>query len=103
MRLEPNNEETTKFLEQDLDINFPPSAFNTKLDLENLEQIAMEIETSSLRDWNYRTIKETIKLFNEITNCEIFISNKKFWHYLFRGGIQGALYFFDSFHDDRIE
>lgn len=103
LRLEPNNEETTKFLEQDLDTNFPPSAFNTKLDLENLEQIAMEIETSSLRDWNYRTIKETIKLFNEITNCEIFISNKKFWHYLFRGGIQGALYYFDSFHDDRVE
>lgn len=103
LRLEPNNEETTKFLEQDLDTNFPPSAFNTKLDLENLEQIAMEIETSSLRDWNYRTIKETIKLFNEISNCEIFISNKKFWHYLLRGGIQGALYYFDSFHDDRVE
>ena len=103
LRLEPNNEETTKFLEQDLDTNFPPSAFNTKLDLENLEQIAMEIETSSLRDWNYRTIKETIKLFTEISNCEIFISNKKFWHYLLRGGIQGALYYFDSFHDDRVE
>lgn len=103
LRLEPNNEETTKFLEQDLDINFPPSAFKTKLDLENLEQIAMEIETSSLRDWNYRTIKETIKLFTEISNCEIFISNEKFWHYLLRGGIQGALYYFDSFHDDRVE
>lgn len=103
LRLEPNNEETTKFLEQDLDINFPPSAFNTKLDLENLEQIAMEIETSSLRDWNYRTIKETIKLFTEISNCDFFISNEKFWHYLLRGGIQGALYYFDSFHDDRVE
>lgn len=96
LRLEPNNKSTTEFLEQDLSTDFPPSAFNVNFDFDDLEKIAQQIEISSLRDWNYRTIKDTINLFMEISQCEFFISDKKFWQYLLRGGIQGALYYYDS-------
>ena len=98
LRLEPNNKITCDFLEQDLQTEFPPSAFNIDFDFENIEKMNSEIEVSSLRDWNYRTIKDTVELFEKITNCKISeVQNpKKFWKYLLRGGIQGALYFYDS-------
>ena len=97
LRLEPNNKATTDFLEQDLSTDFPPSAFNINFDFNDLEKMAQEIEVSSLRDWNYRTIKETMALFSSISHCDCFVSDKKFWKYLLRGGIQGALYYFDCF------
>ena len=98
LRLEANNKATTEFLEQDLQTEFPPSAFNINFDFDDLEKMTQEIEVSSLRDWNYRTIKDTVELFEKITNCKISeVQNpKKFWKYLLRGGIQGALYFYDS-------
>ena len=98
LRLEPNNKITCDFLEQDLQTEFPPSAYNIDFDFENIEKMNSEIKLSSLRDWNYRTIKDTVELFEKITNCKISeVQNpKKFWKYLLRGGIQGALYFYDS-------
>ena len=98
LRLEPNNKITCDFLEQDLQTEFPPSAYNIDFDFENIEKMNSEIEVSSLRDWNYRTIKDTVELFEKITNCKISeVQNpKKFWKYLLRGGIQGSLYFYDS-------
>ena len=98
LRLEVNNKATTEFLEQDLQTEFPPSAFNMNFDFDDLEKMTQEIEVSSLRDWNYRTIKDTVELFEKITNCKIseVQNSKKFWQYLLRGGIQGALYFYDS-------
>ena len=96
LRLEPNNKVTTDFLEQDLSVDFPPSAFNVNFEFDDSEKIAKQIEVSSLRDWNYRTIKDTINLFMEISQCKSFIFDKKFWQYLLRGGIQGALYYYDS-------
>ena len=98
LRLEPNNPITCEFLEQDLQTEFPLSAFNIDFDFENIEKMNSEIEVSSLRDWNYRTIKDTVELFEKITSCKISeVQNpKKFWKYLLRGGIQGALYFYDS-------
>lgn len=98
LRLEQKNPITQEFLEQDLQTEFPPSAFNIDFDLENIEKMKSEIELSSLRDWNYRTIKDTVELFEKITNCKVSeVHNpKKFWKYLLRGGIQGALYFYDS-------
>ena len=98
LRLEANNKATTEFLEQDLQTEFPPSAFNINFDFDDLEKMTQEIEVSSLRDWNYRTIKNTVELFEKITNCKIseVQNSKKFWKYLLRGGIQGALYFYDS-------
>ena len=100
MRLEANNKATTEFLEQDLQTEFPSSAFNINFDFDfdDLEKMTQKIEVSSLRDWNYRTIKDTVELFEKITNCKISeVQNpKKFWKYLLRGGIQGALYFYDS-------
>ena len=98
LRLEPNNKITCDFLEQDLQTEFPPSAYNIDFDFENIEKMNSEIEVSSLRDWNYRTIKDTVELFEKITNCKVseVHNSKKFWKYLLRGGIQGALYFYDS-------
>lgn len=98
LRLEQKNPITQEFLEQDLQTEFPPSAFNIDFDFENIEKMNSEIEVSSLRDWNYRTIKDTVELFEKITNCKVSeVHNpKKFWKYLLRGGIQGALYFYDS-------
>ena len=98
LRLEQKNPITQEFLEQDLQTEFPPSAFNIDFDFENIEKMNSKIEVSSLRDWNYRTIKDTVELFEKITNCKVSeVHNpKKFWKYLLRGGIQGALYFYDS-------
>ena len=98
LRLDQKNPITQEFLEQDLQTEFPPSAFNIDFDFENIEKMNSKIEVSSLRDWNYRTIKDTVELFEKITNCKVSeVHNpKKFWKYLLRGGIQGALYFYDS-------
>ncbi|MGP1588041.1 MAG: ATP-grasp domain-containing protein [Treponemataceae bacterium] len=83
LRLKPDVTQTNEFLEKDLKTDFPPSAYPNGL------------EDKNAVDWNYRTIEDTLKIFSDITG---FSPNNdpKFWRYLLRGGIQGALYYYDS-------
>ncbi|MEE0352829.1 MAG: hypothetical protein UDP17_05750, partial [Treponema sp.] len=48
------------------------------------------------RDWNFRTIKDTLFLFDKISPEHPRLDSKKFWCCLLRAGIQGILYYSDS-------
>ena len=59
----------------------------------------------SVIDWNYRTLRKTIELYDKIRVAESSIPQKSsdniisanlFWNACLRGGIQGMLYVTDS-------
>ncbi len=59
----------------------------------------MGIDIHKEKDWNHRSIENTISLYTEMTKTRIIFSNDAdmtrsalFWRCLFRGGIQGLLY-----------
>ena len=108
------NDETLKFLQQNLDTDFPPSAFslpkevyteieNLPLKQENLQlPKILEPYFESVQDYNHRTIKQTLENFINITktdiNTKMDFSDFKinFWHGLLRGGLQGILYLYEN-------
>lgn len=109
--LEKNNSQTSEFLEQTNQTDFPPSAYKISeekyqklmdycqknvLLYENIPEILKN--DLLLKDWNHRTLKQTINMFCEITNSakKIIPNAKKFWHYTLRGGIQGSLYCYEE-------
>lgn len=117
IELEENNEATTAFLEgkkHPQEKDFPPNAFNLsggiikalELELEKkdisipekinvLNYIPDTLNTEELlkaRDWNYLSLQETLEKFNMLRHDHKKIDYRKFWLYLIRGGIQGALY-----------
>ncbi|MCR5612108.1 ATP-grasp domain-containing protein [Treponema sp.] len=49
-------------------------------------------EVLNIKDWNHLSLKETLKKFDLLKPEHKAIDYKKFWTYLIRGGIQGALY-----------
>lgn len=51
---------------------------------------------SEMKDFNHRTISETIKLFDDIADIKNDIDSAIFYKALLRGGIQGILYVCDS-------
>ena len=51
---------------------------------------------SSLTDWNYNSIKDTVNKFDILRPKHPKLNQKDFWSALLRGGIQGAVYFSDS-------
>lgn len=51
---------------------------------------------SSLKDYNYRTIMQTLVMFDSICPEHKKMDGKKFLRYLLRGGIQAILYYADS-------
>lgn len=59
--------------------NYIPDAINNSKILE-------------LKDWNYISLDYAIKMFDKLKEKHSKISNKLFWLYMIRGGIQGALY-----------
>lgn len=113
LELEKNVLQTEKFLAQELTVQFPPSAFvlpekltdsfyadlqkgndyvvSSQSLFEQIPQCLKHVQ-DSLRDWNHRTIEDSLILFTEI--CPDFkpIPANRFWHSLLRGGIQGILY-----------
>lgn len=110
-RLEKNNGKTDDFLnfmEDPVEKGFPYSFF--VLDDETRQRFNKEIENIAcceippclkdkveiLKDWNYRTIKETLELYEKYSGKKSGISGKEFWRALIRGGIQGILYLSDS-------
>lgn len=117
LRLEKNNKATEDFLsgvELPFEKGFPYSAFI----LSNEEKIAVEEELKKaknlnanesvakfiplvlngkkIRDWNYRTIEQTLELFDRICPKHKEMNIEKFWKYLLRGGIQAILYYADT-------
>lgn len=123
IRLEPNNSRTENFInniQMEDEIGFPPVAFNSyykilKMKLEGnipsnepvLKNIPIEIlpllEENQM-DWNYLTIKQTLKRFDKICKIHPVISQKQFWLSVFKGGLQAAVYISDSsFKNNKVE
>ena len=48
------------------------------------------------RDWNYRSLKDSLEFFDELCPDHPRLDAKRFWRYLIRGGVQGVLYYADS-------
>jgi biotin carboxylase len=107
--LTPYNPETDAFLAAPLDTEFPPSAFTlsektvSALVSECKEKIISSSEAVNLpeiivpyaeniKDWNKRSIKKTLELFDALKPSFKDMPLDLFWSTLLRGGIQGILY-----------
>ncbi len=113
--LKPNNKKTDDFLagiSQNDEENFPPSAYG-KLSEKELSTISGEIpankkvsdfipevlkttEYINKLDWNFNTIQQTAKKFDELRSKHPALDARKFWSAILRGGIQAAVYISDS-------
>ena len=115
LELTPDNPETDAFLAAPLDTEFPPSAFVLPQKtvsaliseckgktLSSSEEVKLpEIISEyaeNIKDWNKRTIKKTLELFDGKNGNERLKPSFSgmpldlFWTVLLRGGIQGILY-----------
>lgn len=113
IELEKNNPETDKFLKgetEDYEKSFPPSAYEIDQEtINSLKGICQKDEKISLylsedfkngryskvKDWNYNTVLETVEKVSLLRPCHPSFELADFFKCLFRGGIQGALYFLD--------
>ncbi len=119
IRLETGNSATDEFLSMPLDTEFPPSAYQLPAsviaEIEDLpsDQYISSFDSpeitspsglrpfmGSLTDWNHRSIKKSLILYNELEKQNTSLSVKSFWKLLVRGGIQGVLYAADSLGGD---
>ena len=118
LRLEPENPATEVFLmgmtkkSEDM---FPPDAFQIDSEtrkaldgyLDGAGTISEGEKTSAkipiclqkiadnVKDWNHRSIRKTLELFDSISPDHGAVDEKLFWNALIRGGIQGVLYISD--------
>jgi len=92
IRLVPNVIETKKFLQQSIDTQFPPSAYPYAKNMPIKEALRRTDP-----DWNGLTLKETLEILPRLVTIKIPIDNKKFLHSLYRGGLQGAVYFCETY------
>lgn len=107
--LKAGNKETEAFLKAPLDEEFPPSAFSLpkdcqealfsecdKVTISSNQKIkvpdALKPYWEKIKDWNKRTIRKTLELFDNMKPCFSEMPLEAFWRALLRGGIQGALY-----------
>ena len=113
IELEKNNPETDRFLKgesADYEKAFPPSAYEidseTVLNIDGIcpenEKISLYLSEdfkngrySKVKDWNYNTVLETVEKVSLLRPCHPSFKLADFYKCLFRGGIQGALYFLD--------
>ena len=119
LRLEPHNAATDRFWSGvcgENEDSFPPDAFvlseNQKMTLDQelkdapviargqsvfsyIPPVLDEIQ-NSLRDYNYRTIRKTLELFDAYAPEHEDLEGEKFWRALIRGGLQLALYYSDN-------
>ncbi|MGN0730050.1 ATP-grasp domain-containing protein [Treponema sp.] len=118
LRLEPSNSETDRFLcgeELPCEKGFPVSAFRPGSELKKFfngigKNFAIEKNCPAadlipseltkpmeeVRDWNFRSIIDTVHLFDRISPLHPRLGAAEFWRCLLRGGIQGVLYYSDS-------
>ena len=115
IRLEPDDRRTEDFLacvsEPD-EQGFPPSAFESVSELENIDLSGEIPENQSVlqdlpegleallsrpqKDWNYLTAMETAVRFDLLVPVHRPLDKKRFWNALLRGGLQAAIYVSDS-------
>lgn len=126
LRLRKNNPATDNFLngvELSSEKNFPPNAFempksvteklnnyieslDSKMINEN-ESVLNKIPeclkevSSSIKDWNHRSISLSLKLFDKICQKHPAMEEKVFWKNLIRGGLQGIIYLSDCKSDEK--
>ena len=112
------NEETEAFLSAPLDAEFPPSAF--VLPAECVEALFAECDgkifsscesvklpeiirpySENIKDWNKRSIKKTLELFESLKPSFTEMPLCSFWRALLRGGIQGILYEASKYAGDK--
>lgn len=118
LRLEPNNKATEDFLNGVTlphEKGFPYSAYNVSekcrkemdASLKNAVisendrtaghiPLCLEEIADSTKDFNYRSIRQTLEMFDAICPEHKELNSAKFWNCLLRGGIQGILYYADS-------
>ncbi|MBO4403819.1 MAG: ATP-grasp domain-containing protein [Treponema sp.] len=118
LRLLTGSFETDIFLsgkELETEKSFPPSCFEAekfseelrafeeknpvlKKDLPLAEFLASSLPDDFLllKDYNYRSVKKTALLFDEISPVHPELSSRKILSYLIRGGLQGLLYLSDT-------
>lgn len=124
LRLLPGCQETEIFLkgyERPDEEGFPYSAYNLsdsqKLTLENFSDSNPKLRSSSLcsvfesevpgnilelKDFNHRTVSETLRIFSLISDPELEFDADEFCNALIRGGIQGILYLADCKVSNRM-
>lgn len=116
--LKPCDKRTDSYLkgvEQQDEKSFPPSAFGSLLPdqkavLEKTAPIAKNQKIvavipqflkqkpyDTLTDWNYNTVEQTAKKFDILRPSHPLLNAKEFWSALIRGGIQGAVYYSDTY------
>lgn len=122
LRLEAENEKTTAFLQKkttDDEQLFPPDAYIPPqggafvineaclkpLPFEGSILSVMPDELlpylDTIYDWNHRTLRHTIELFERLCPIRGTIQAGTFWNACIRGGIQGMLYVADCSADRR--
>lgn len=109
LRLEANNEKTKKFFLNAETKNFPPSFFplcdlekvagfipeNKKVS-EYVPDVLQKIFESDVRDANYRSLKKSCEIFDELCPRHPRLEKKEFWKKALLGGVQGMLFFADT-------
>lgn len=118
LRLEPRCSRTEQFLSREElpgEQGFPRSAYDFSSAasglLQELEKNPAVQENESVqecvpgcimaasegqRDWNFRTVRQSLALFDRLCPVHPALDARKFWSCLERGGVQGILYYADS-------
>jgi biotin carboxylase len=112
LRLEPHNAATDSFLRgvplQD-ESGFPPPAYSALQETVKRQILALpgpaagapvypllpeDVKKSAggMKDWNYRTIEESLHLFDLLCADHRAVNGMQFWSALIQGGVQGILY-----------
>jgi len=118
LRLEKNNSATDTFLSgesQKSERNFPPDAYQLTPEQRKLfkefvstaENIPQNMPVSklippclkecasTLKDYNHRTMSDSLALYDKICSAHPMLDGKKFWQAFMRGGLQALLYVTD--------
>ncbi|MFA6937853.1 MAG: ATP-grasp domain-containing protein [Treponema sp.] len=126
LRLKRNNPTTDNFLEGielPAEKKFPPNAYDLPNDVneklnnyinslgnkmiganECVEPLIPECLTelsSSIKDFNHRSIRLSLQLFDKICKSHPDLEEKIFWKDLIRGGVQGIIYYSDCLSNEK--
>jgi len=111
VRLQGGNAETERFLDgvpQESERGFPPSAYTVAdgwscgpdevigAGVPTAAKLPASLASCTERDWNYCTVAETARRFDALCPDHKELPAARFWKWVVRGGIQGALYAADT-------
>ncbi|HBG66251.1 MAG TPA: hypothetical protein DDW78_07245 [Treponema sp.] len=115
LRLEPDNRQTDVFLarrEKRAEAHFPPDAYllspaqkdafdalaRSQVNIPRNEKTCALLSekvkdfADTIKDYNHRSLLDTLRLFDSLCPEHPQLEGRKFWHALVRGGLQGILY-----------